>query len=58
MSLPIAIDPTDDICAKLIQPFDPIPKHAYDLEPLIQTALLEKLPVDNALFNKIRIEVS
>jgi len=56
-TLPIAVDPTDDICAGLMQPFDPIPTQADQLRALVHTALPQKLPVIEYFFKKISNEV-
>ena len=47
------MDPSDEICNALLQPFDVIPKRAKELVPLIGTPLLRKLPVLPDLFDNI-----
>jgi hypothetical protein len=40
-----------------MQPFDPIPTEADQLKALVQTTLLQKLPVIDYFFTKVRNEV-
>lgn len=53
----MTIDPTDEICAALMKPFDPIPTHANELKALIEAPLSQKLPILPHLFNMIRQKV-
>ena len=51
------MDPSDEICGALLQPFDVIPKRAKELVPLIGTPLLRKLPVLDDVFDQIARDV-
>ncbi|CAG8640961.1 147_t:CDS:2 [Paraglomus occultum] len=50
-------DPTDAICTELIKPFDTVPNFAREIQSLIKTPLIRKLPVAPYLFRKIHDEV-
>ncbi|TDL14322.1 hypothetical protein BD410DRAFT_797247 [Rickenella mellea] len=52
-AFPRIVDPSDEICTKLIQPFDDIPKCARDVVSLIKSPLLQKLPVNLFMFQCI-----
>jgi hypothetical protein len=50
-------DPSDDLCAELVKPFNCIPKLASEVVPLIESNLLGKLPVLDEFYTKVEINV-